>query len=149
MRPTRLLVLMALVALACASAGAVGARPAVADAAVRCFRDQTPPKPPTGGAVFARSADAGTTPNVVEIPAGEAWTDHAGGACTDSKEVMTHPSSIAVGVAGAVLLDDQPAGLVSAWGATTTDASSRNPNLFPGTRTGRPRRRSSSTPRNC
>lgn len=131
-RSTRLVLLAALVACACVSVGVAGAGPASAAAAVRCIRDQTPPKPPAGGAVFARSMDAGSAPNVVEIPAGETWTDHAGAGCADAKEVMTHPTTIAVGAGGAVLLDDQPKHLVSAWGATTTDANSRNPSLFPG-----------------
>ena len=45
---------------------------------------------------------------------------------------MTHPSTISVAPDAAVLLRDQPAGLVSAWGARNVAAGDPAPELFPG-----------------
>jgi uncharacterized protein YjbI with pentapeptide repeats len=45
---------------------------------------------------------------------------------------MTHPTSIAVAPGAGVLLQDQPAGLVSPWGAKDVQASDPAPALFPG-----------------
>ncbi len=45
---------------------------------------------------------------------------------------MTHPTSIAVAPGAAVLLQDEPAGLVSAWGAQDVQSSDPAPALFPG-----------------
>ena len=45
---------------------------------------------------------------------------------------MTHPSTISVAPDAAVLLRDQPAGLVSAWGARDVGAGDPAPVLFPG-----------------
>jgi uncharacterized protein YjbI with pentapeptide repeats len=91
--------------------------------------------PPIGGAVFAQALDpGGSGVNVVVIPAGVSWT--AAGSCAGiaqgAAEVMTHPTSISVAPDVAVLLRDQPAGLVSAWGARDVGAGDPVPVLFPG-----------------
>jgi uncharacterized protein YjbI with pentapeptide repeats len=100
----------------------------------QCLRQQDPPAPPDGGAVFARPLDSGSSkPNVVVIPADSSWdTSACGGSAQGSGDVMTHPTSIAVARGAAVLLQDQSAGLVSAWGAQNVKASDTNPVLFPG-----------------
>lgn len=107
---------------------------ASAQAAVQCLHQATPPAPPDGGAVFARPFDAGSSkPNVVVIPADSSWdTSACGGSAQGSGDAMTHPTSIAVAPGAAVLLQDQPAGLVSPWGAKNVQASDPAPVLFPG-----------------
>lgn len=117
-----------LIAAVAAVLSLIGSQPAAATGGrdpVRCLREQKPPAPPVGGAVFARPLQPGGSPNVVEIPAGSIWTPD--GSCASAEEVMTHPSSIEVGTGGAVLLKGTwtpGAGypgvvstLTSAWGA--------------------------------
>ncbi len=100
-----------------------------------CLRTDPPVAPPIGGAVFARPLDpGGTGANVVVLPAGTSWT--AAGPCTGiaegAAEVMTNPTSISVAPGAAVLLQDQTAGLFSAWGAENVGGSDPAPVLFPG-----------------
>jgi uncharacterized protein YjbI with pentapeptide repeats len=100
-----------------------------------CMQSASPPPPPIGGAVFARPLDAGGTgANVVVLPAGTSWT--AAGACTGiaegAAEVMSNPTSISVAPGAAVLLQDQTAGLFSAWGAENVGGGDPAPVLFPG-----------------
>jgi uncharacterized protein YjbI with pentapeptide repeats len=102
--------------------------------APQCLRQANPPAPPDGGAVFARPLESSSSkPNVVVIPADSSWdTNACGGSAQGSGDVMTHPTSIAVAPGAAVLLQDQPAGLVSPWGAQNVKASDPAPVLFPG-----------------
>jgi uncharacterized protein YjbI with pentapeptide repeats len=100
-----------------------------------CLRTEPPVAPPIGGAVFARPLDpGGTGANVVVLPAGTNWT--AAGACTGiaegAAEVMTNPTSISVAPGAALLLQDETAGLTSAWGAENVGAGDPAPVLFPG-----------------
>ena len=93
------------------------------------------PVPPPGGAVFARPLDsASSDANVVILPAGTSWS--GGGSCLGvsqgANEVMSNPTSIAVAPDAALLLRDQLAGLVSAWGARDVGAGDPAPVLFPG-----------------
>ncbi len=100
-----------------------------------CMRTATTPAPPPGGAVFAQPLNpASSDANVVVIPAGVSWTGPAScaGVAAGSDQVMTHPSTISVAPDAAVLLRDQPAGLVSAWGARDVGAGDPAPVLFPG-----------------
>jgi uncharacterized protein YjbI with pentapeptide repeats len=64
------------------------------------------------------------------MPAGSMWT--ATGACAGAQEVMTHPGSIVVGAEAAVLLRDQKANRLSAWGARDVRLGDPAPSLFPG-----------------
>ena len=100
-----------------------------------CLRTSSIPAPPPGGAVFAQPLDpASSDANVVVIPAGTSWTGP--GSCTGiaqgSDAVMSHPTSVSVSPDAAVVLRDQPAGLVSAWGAQNAGAGNPAPVLFPG-----------------
>jgi virginiamycin B lyase len=100
-----------------------------------CLRTDPPVAPPIEGAVFARPLDpGGTGANVVVLPAGTSWT--AAGSCTGiaegAAEVMTNPTSISVAPGAAVLLHDQTAGLLSAWGAENVGGGEPAPVLFPG-----------------
>ncbi len=100
-----------------------------------CLRTSITPPAPVGGAVFARPlAPGGSGANVVVIPAGASWTGSGScvGIAAGAGEVMTHPSSVAVAPGAAVVLRDQFAGLVSAWGAQSTAGGEPAPNLFPG-----------------
>ncbi len=100
-----------------------------------CLRTATTPAPPPGGAVFAQPLNpASSDANVVVIPAGVSWIGPAScaGVAAGSDQVMTHPSTISVAPDAAVLLRDQPAGLVSAWGARDVGAGDPAPVLFPG-----------------
>jgi virginiamycin B lyase len=100
-----------------------------------CLRQQVPPPPPVGGAVFARPLDANSQDaNVVVLPAGSTWSGEGTcvGIALGAAEVMTHPTSISVAPGGAVLLRDQDAGLLSAWGAKNVGAGDPTPVLFPG-----------------
>ncbi len=128
--PFRYLILLAMLVGSLAAASPAGA----AGGGVQCLRQQTPPTPAPGGAVFARPiTGGGSDPNVVVIPASASWT--ASGSCAGSAaaaQVMTHPTSIMVGSGAAVLLKDQPAGLSSAWGAQDVTADDPAPVLFPG-----------------
>ena len=100
----------------------------------QCLRQASPPAPPDGGAVFARPLEAGSSkPNVVVLPADSSWdTSACGSAAQGAGDVMTRPTLIAVAPGAAVLLQDQPAGLVSAWGAQDVKPSDPAPALFPG-----------------
>jgi uncharacterized protein YjbI with pentapeptide repeats len=102
-----------------------------------CIRTSlTPaPVPPPGGAAFARPLDpASPDANVVILPAGVSWTGDASctGVSEGSAQVMTHPTAIEVAPEAAVRLRDQPAGLVSAWGARDVGSGDPAPVLFPG-----------------
>ena len=102
-----------------------------------CMRMALTPAPvsPPGGAVFARPLDpASSDANVVVLPAGTSWGGDGScpGVTQGADEVMSHPTSIAVAPAAALLLRDQFAGLVSAWGAREVGASDPAPVLFPG-----------------
>ena len=93
------------------------------------------PVPPPGGAVFARPLDpASSDANVVILPAGTSWSGDGSclGVTQGADEVMSHPTSITVAPDAALLLRDQLAGLVSAWGARDVGASDPAPVLFPG-----------------
>lgn len=97
----------------------------------QCLRQASPPSPPSGGAVFAGPLEPNSSkPNVVVMPAGSSW--QASACAQDAGQVMTHPTSIAVAPDAAALLQDQPAGLVSPWGAKDVQASDPAPVLFPG-----------------
>ncbi len=90
------------------------------------------PAPPPGGAVFARPLDASSADaNVVVLPAGTKWTGDASclGVTQGTAQVMTDPTSITVSPDAALLLHDQPAGLLSAWGAQDAAPAAT---LFPG-----------------
>jgi uncharacterized protein YjbI with pentapeptide repeats len=110
------------------------ARSSAQPSGVQCLRQANPPAPPDGGVVFARPLDqTSSKPNVVRIPAGSSWdTTACGGSGQGAGDVMTHPSSIAVAPGAAVWLQDQPDGLVSAWGAKNVQDSDPAPVLFPG-----------------
>ncbi len=102
-----------------------------------CMRTSLTPAlvPPPGGAVFSRLLDpARSDANVVVLPAGVSWTGDGScvGVSQGSAQVMTHPTSIEVSPHAALLLRDQFAGLVSAWGARDVGASDPAPVLFPG-----------------
>jgi hypothetical protein len=100
-----------------------------------CMRTATTPAAPPGGAVFAQPLNpANSDANVVVIPAGVSWTGptSCAGIATGSDQVMTHPATISVAPDAAVLLHDQPAGLVSAWGARDVAAGDPAPVLFLG-----------------
>jgi uncharacterized protein YjbI with pentapeptide repeats len=116
--------------LALASIGGVICAAPASGAEVECLRAQTPPAPPAGGAVFARALEPGSSPNVVVIPAGSKWT--ASGSCAGAQQVMTNPGSIVVGAGGALLLKDQKANRLSAWGARDARLGGPAPILFPG-----------------
>jgi len=114
--------------------GIAPARSSAQPNGVECLRQAKPSAPPDGGVVFARPLDqASSKPNVVRIPADSSWdTTACGGSGQGSGDVMSHPSSIAVATDAAVWLQDQPAGLVSAWGAKSVQDSDPAPVLFPG-----------------
>jgi uncharacterized protein YjbI with pentapeptide repeats len=114
--------------------GIAPARSSAQPNGVECLRQAKPSAPPDGGVVFARPLDqASSKPNVVRIPAGSSWdTTACGGSGQGAGDVMSHPSSIAVATDAAVWLQDQPAGLVSAWGAKNVQDSDPAPVLFPG-----------------
>ena len=69
---------------------------------------------------------------MVVIPADSSWDSSACGGDSGAGDVMAHPTSIAVASGAAVLLQDVPAGLVSAWGAQDVQPSDPAPALFPG-----------------
>jgi uncharacterized protein YjbI with pentapeptide repeats len=114
--------------------GLAPARSSAQSNGVECLRQANPSPPPDGGVVFARPLDqASSKPNVVRISAGSSWDATAcGGSAEGAGDVMTHPSSIAVAPDAAVWLQDEPAGLVSAWGAKNVQDSDKAPVLFPG-----------------
>ena len=114
--------------------GIAPARGSAQPSGPQCLRQPNPQPPPDGGVVFARPLDGGSSkPNVVVIPAGTSWdTTACGGSAQGAEEVMTHPTSIAVAPGAAVWLQDQPAGLVAAWGAKNVGNSDPAPVLFPG-----------------
>ena len=85
--------------------------------------------------MFARPLDSGSTDaNVVVVPGGTQWS--ATGPCTGvavgAAQVMTQPTSISVAPGVAVLLHDEPAGLLSVWGAKNVAVGDPTPVLFPG-----------------
>ena len=85
--------------------------------------------------MFARPLDpASSDANVVILPAGTSWSGDGSclGVTQGADEVMSHPTSITVAPDAALLLRDQLAGLVSAWGARDVGASDPAPVLFPG-----------------
>jgi uncharacterized protein YjbI with pentapeptide repeats len=99
-----------------------------------CLTTNSPPQPPPGGAVFWRPPGAAGTSNTVILSPGTTWTP--GGPCigtaAGSQQVMSSPTSIAVGPGAAVTLADGTHGLTSAWGGQTTPAGGPAPVLFPG-----------------
>jgi uncharacterized protein YjbI with pentapeptide repeats len=100
-----------------------------------CLRQATPPAPPPGGAVFAvplATDPDPSDPNVVVIASGSPWGTSSCGASAAATAVMTHPTSIAVGAGAAVVLYDNPDGLVSAWGAKDVGPGDPAPVLYPG-----------------
>ncbi|MEZ0291145.1 MAG: pentapeptide repeat-containing protein [Solirubrobacteraceae bacterium] len=99
-----------------------------------CLRLETPPAAPSKGAVFSRPLEPGGDANVVVIPAGGTWTGAAScdGIAAGADDVMSHPTSVSVAPGAAVLLQDGPAGLSSAWGGRNVAAGDPAPVLFPG-----------------
>ena len=99
-----------------------------------CLRLATPPAAPSKGAVFSRPLEPGGDANVVVIPAGGTWTGAAScdGISAGADDVMSHPTSVSVAPGAAVLLQDGPADLSSAWGGRNVAASDPAPMLFPG-----------------
>jgi uncharacterized protein YjbI with pentapeptide repeats len=99
-----------------------------------CLRQDPPPLPMWGDAVFARPLDPGSSNiNVVVVPSGSTWSEAGGctGSAQGAAEVVTHPTSIAVAPGAALLLKDDT-GLVSAWGAANVGAGDPPPIFFPG-----------------
>jgi virginiamycin B lyase len=99
-----------------------------------CLRQDSPPLPTFGGAVFARPLDpASSNANVVVLPTGSTWSEASpcAGNAQGAAEVIAHPTSIAVTPGAAVLLKDDT-GLVSAWGAQNVGAGDPAPIFFPG-----------------
>jgi virginiamycin B lyase len=99
-----------------------------------CLRQDPPPLPILGDAVFARPLDPGSSnANVVVLPIGSIWSEASpcGGIAQGAAEIVTHPTSIAVAPGAAVVLKDDT-GLVSAWGAENVGAGDPAPIFFPG-----------------
>jgi uncharacterized protein YjbI with pentapeptide repeats len=99
-----------------------------------CLRQDPPPLPTFGGAVFARPLDpASSNANVVVLPTGSTWSEASpcAGIAQGAAEVIANPTSIAVTPGAAVVLKDD-AGLVSAWGAKNVGVGDPAPVFFPG-----------------
>jgi uncharacterized protein YjbI with pentapeptide repeats len=109
----------------------VGGQPvAAAGGGVRCLSEQKPPAPSPGEVVIAGPRQGGKEPDVVEIPAGSAWTPT--GICAGAANLMNRPASIEVGAGAALLIKGERTTGVHvavAWGAQDDKS---NPDLDPG-----------------